>query len=212
MRPPSPSSSSTGIAALVWLGPPDEEQLRAASRAGRADRRGQRRGDGALRAGGRPRPRAAGPGVPGRRRSPRRSPRRLGEDGTALAARLPVLRAAVCKHLIAHFSRRNAVIAAAIFIPGVDMPVLTLNQARLVLRIALAYGQEVDRAGPPSCSASSAPASVSAPSRVSCSTSSRSPAGPSRAASPTRARRRSARPPSATSKRARSVRSVRSGS
>jgi uncharacterized protein (DUF697 family) len=71
--------------------------------------------------------------------------RRLGEDGTALAARLPVLRAAVCKHLIDHFAKRNAVIAAAIFIPGVDMPVLTLNQARLVLRIALAYGQQIDR-------------------------------------------------------------------
>ena len=27
------------------------------------------------------------------------------------------------------------------FIPGVDLPVLTLNQARLVLRIALAHGQ-----------------------------------------------------------------------
>ena len=32
-------------------------------------------------------------------------------------------------------------IAAAVFVPGVDMPVLTLNQARLVLRIALAHGE-----------------------------------------------------------------------
>jgi uncharacterized protein (DUF697 family) len=70
--------------------------------------------------------------------------RRLGEDGTSLAARLPVLRGAVCSELIRSFSRRNALVAAAVFIPGVDMPVLTLNQARLVLRIALAYGQEVD--------------------------------------------------------------------
>jgi uncharacterized protein (DUF697 family) len=69
---------------------------------------------------------------------------KLGEDGTALAARLPVVRAAVCNHLIAAFSKRNAMIAAAVFIPGVDMPLLTLNQARLVLRIALAYGQTVD--------------------------------------------------------------------
>jgi uncharacterized protein (DUF697 family) len=58
---------------------------------------------------------------------------------------LPVLRRAVCSHLIAHFARRNAVIAVAVFIPGVDMPVLTLNQIRLVLRIGLAYGQEIDR-------------------------------------------------------------------
>jgi uncharacterized protein (DUF697 family) len=31
-----------------------------------------------------------------------------------------------------------------VFVPGVDLPVLTLNQIRLVLRIALAYGQELD--------------------------------------------------------------------
>ena len=70
---------------------------------------------------------------------------RLGENGTALAARLPVLRPAVCRHLISQFSKKNALVAAAIFIPGVDMPVLTLNQIRLVLRIALAYGEEIDR-------------------------------------------------------------------
>ena len=71
--------------------------------------------------------------------------RRLGEDGTSLAARLPVLRGAVCEELIRTFSKRNAIIAAAVFVPGVDMPVLTINQARLVLRIGLAYGQPVDK-------------------------------------------------------------------
>ena len=70
--------------------------------------------------------------------------RRLGEDGTALAAKLPVLRPAVCAELIRAFSKRNALVSAAIFVPGVDMPVLTLNQVRLVARIALAYGQELD--------------------------------------------------------------------
>ncbi len=69
---------------------------------------------------------------------------RLGENGTALAARLPVLRPAVCERLIATYSRRNALVAAAVFVPGVDLPVLTLNQIRLVLRIALAYGAELD--------------------------------------------------------------------
>lgn len=69
---------------------------------------------------------------------------KLGESGTALAARLPVLRGAVCDELIEAASRRNAIIAAAVFIPGVDMPVLTLNQARLVLRLALAHGERVD--------------------------------------------------------------------
>jgi uncharacterized protein (DUF697 family) len=70
--------------------------------------------------------------------------RKLGEDGTSLAARLPVFRRAVCEALIASFSKRNGLIAAAVFVPGVDMPVLTLNQIRLVLRIGLAYGVELD--------------------------------------------------------------------
>jgi uncharacterized protein (DUF697 family) len=71
--------------------------------------------------------------------------RKLGEDGTALAARLPVLRPAVCRELIRTFARKNAVVSAAVFVPGVDMPLLTLNQIRLVLRIALAYGRPIDR-------------------------------------------------------------------
>jgi uncharacterized protein (DUF697 family) len=70
--------------------------------------------------------------------------KRLGEGGTALAGRLPVLRDAVVDELIRSAAKRNALIAAAIFLPGVDMPVLTLNQIRLVLRIAIAYGQTVD--------------------------------------------------------------------
>ena len=70
--------------------------------------------------------------------------RRLGEAATPLAARLPVLRDAVCTQLIESFARRNALTAAALFVPGADLPILTLNQARLVLRIASAYGAEID--------------------------------------------------------------------
>ncbi len=62
----------------------------------------------------------------------------------ALAARLPALRRGVVEALIARVARQNAAIAAAVFIPGVDFPVLTLNQLRLVLRIAAAYGEEID--------------------------------------------------------------------
>jgi uncharacterized protein (DUF697 family) len=71
--------------------------------------------------------------------------RRLGEAATPLAARLPVLRDAVCAHLVESFARRNAITAAAVFVPGADLPILTLSQARLVLRIASAYGAEIDR-------------------------------------------------------------------
>ena len=71
--------------------------------------------------------------------------RRLGEAATPLAARLPVLRDAVCAHLVESFARRNAITAAAVFVPGADLPILTLSQARLVLRIASAHGAEIDR-------------------------------------------------------------------
>jgi uncharacterized protein (DUF697 family) len=69
---------------------------------------------------------------------------RLGDAAIPLAARLPVLRDPVCDALVARFSKKNAVIAAAVFIPGVDLPILTLNELRLVTRIALAHGAELD--------------------------------------------------------------------
>jgi uncharacterized protein (DUF697 family) len=70
---------------------------------------------------------------------------RLGEAGAPLAARLPVLRRAVSEQLVASFSRKNALVAAAVFVPGADLPLLTLNQLRLVLRLAQAHGEEVGR-------------------------------------------------------------------
>jgi uncharacterized protein (DUF697 family) len=70
---------------------------------------------------------------------------KIDEEATQLAARLPVLRRGVVEALIARVSRQNGVVGAATFVPGVDFPVLTLNQLRLVLRIAQAYGQQVDR-------------------------------------------------------------------
>jgi uncharacterized protein (DUF697 family) len=75
----------------------------------------------------------------------KRLARALGEAGTPLAARLPVLRRPVCEELIRKFSRQNALVGVAFFLPGADLPVLTLNQIRLVLRIADAYGFEIDR-------------------------------------------------------------------
>jgi uncharacterized protein (DUF697 family) len=71
--------------------------------------------------------------------------RALGEQATPLAARLPVLRNAVSAELVRRFSLQNAVIGAALFIPGADMPVLTLNEIRLLLRIADAHGFELGK-------------------------------------------------------------------
>jgi uncharacterized protein (DUF697 family) len=70
---------------------------------------------------------------------------RLGEAGTSLAARAPVLREAVCEGLIERFSRQNGIVGAAFFVPGTDFAVLTLNQVRLVLRLAAAHGVEIDQ-------------------------------------------------------------------
>lgn len=70
---------------------------------------------------------------------------RAGESAYVLSAKLPALRRAVCEDIVRSFSRQNGVLAAAIFIPGADLPILTLNQIRMVLRIAAAYGQKIDR-------------------------------------------------------------------
>ena len=67
----------------------------------------------------------------------------LGEEGSGLAARLPVLREAVVTYLVERFARQNGVVGAVVFIPGADFPVMTLNQIRMVLRIAHAHGVEV---------------------------------------------------------------------
>lgn len=69
---------------------------------------------------------------------------RLGEEATSLAAGIPVLRDPVVEALIERFSRQNGIIGAAVFVPGADFAVLTLNQLRLVLRLAAAYGVDVD--------------------------------------------------------------------
>jgi uncharacterized protein (DUF697 family) len=70
--------------------------------------------------------------------------RRLGEDAAPLAARVPLLRRAVADRLVASFSLRNAIVGAAVFVRGADLPVLALNELRLVLRLEQAYGLQVD--------------------------------------------------------------------
>jgi uncharacterized protein (DUF697 family) len=70
---------------------------------------------------------------------------RAGERSHHLAARIPAIRPAVVDQIVRHFSRQNGVLGVAIFIPGADFPVLTLNQIRMVLRIATAHGEELDR-------------------------------------------------------------------
>jgi uncharacterized protein (DUF697 family) len=69
---------------------------------------------------------------------------RLGEEAAPLAAHVPLLRRAVAEQLVAAFARKNGIIGAAVFVPGADLPLLALNELRLLLRLEQAYGLEID--------------------------------------------------------------------
>jgi uncharacterized protein (DUF697 family) len=135
---------TTDAAALVWIGDADGERLRAASRAkipivavSEAATLPYVLADDIVRV-------PPGQGFPVERIAEVLA-RRLDDEGLSLAARLPVLRRAVTDRLISAASRRNGLIGVAVFVPGVDMPILTFNQLRMVLRIALAHGEGIDR-------------------------------------------------------------------
>ncbi|CAB4703436.1 MAG: hypothetical protein F2663_07460 [Actinobacteria bacterium] len=134
-----------GAAVLVWLGEPDEDRLRAAFRARvpiiavtEADSVPYVLDTSIVRV-------ERGSGLPVEAVAAKIA-HILGDDGAALGAALPVLREPVLDEMIRRASVRNATIAAAVWIPGVDFPILTLNQLRLVLRIAGVYGHEVGTA------------------------------------------------------------------
>ncbi len=66
----------------------------------------------------------------------------------ALAAALPAVRRTYCDHVVLTNAAQNGAIGVVIIIPGADMPAMTANQIRMVLKIAHAYGEELglDRA------------------------------------------------------------------
>ncbi len=66
-----------------------------------------------------------------------------GDGAVALAAQLPVLREEAVRQLIRKTAIQNAVVGCLFIIPGADMPVMTLNEARMILRIAAAHGEPV---------------------------------------------------------------------
>lgn len=71
-----------------------------------------------------------------------------GDGAAKLAVELPALRRAFCDRVILANAAQNAVIGALVFLPGADMPAMTANQIRMVLKIAAAHGEELgfDRA------------------------------------------------------------------
>lgn len=66
---------------------------------------------------------------------------RLTGKRIALAANFGFVRRAVAEEAVKSTSFQNAVIGGVAFIPGADMPLMTANQAKMVLQIAAAYGQ-----------------------------------------------------------------------
>ena len=59
----------------------------------------------------------------------------------AFALAFPFARRPLAMDAVQSTSVQNAGIGAVLFIPGADMPVMTLNQAKMLLQIAAAYGQ-----------------------------------------------------------------------
>lgn len=62
----------------------------------------------------------------------------------AFAMAFPFVRRPLADDSITATSIQNAAVGFVPFIPGADMPIMTLNQIKMVLQIATAYGQPVD--------------------------------------------------------------------
>lgn len=62
----------------------------------------------------------------------------------ALGTSFPVFREAVADKIISSTSRQNGLVGFLVFLPGADFPVLTMNQAKMVLSLAVLYGEEIN--------------------------------------------------------------------
>ena len=67
------------------------------------------------------------------------------EKKLAMAIAFPFMRRALAKDSVQATSLQNAGIGLVPLIPGADLPILTLNQAKMVLQIAAAYGHAMDK-------------------------------------------------------------------
>jgi uncharacterized protein (DUF697 family) len=68
-----------------------------------------------------------------------------GDHVVALGRRYPALRTQAARRVVYRAAAQNALIGATFFVPGADMPAMTLNQARMMLSLAGIYGVEIDR-------------------------------------------------------------------
>lgn len=66
---------------------------------------------------------------------------RAGSKRLALAANFAFVRRAVAEESVKATAFQNGVIGGVAILPGADMPLMTANQAKMVLQIAAAYGE-----------------------------------------------------------------------
>ena len=71
-----------------------------------------------------------------------------GDGAGSLAQLLPSIRRTYCDHVVLTNAGQNGIIGVVVIIPGADMPAMTANQIRMILKISAAYGEDVglDRA------------------------------------------------------------------
>lgn len=66
-----------------------------------------------------------------------------GDHAVPLGRHFPVLRSLAARKVINKTARQNGIVGAAFIIPGTDMPVMTVNQIKMVLSVAAIYGEEI---------------------------------------------------------------------
>ncbi len=67
----------------------------------------------------------------------------LGHKRLALAGNFEFLRRAVAEDAVRTTAWQNGLVGAVALIPGADMPIMTANQAKMLLQIAAAYGEHL---------------------------------------------------------------------
>jgi uncharacterized protein (DUF697 family) len=72
--------------------------------------------------------------------------RNLPKERLTFGRAYPFMRAPIALEVIYDTAFANSIIAAAFFIPGADLPVLTANQVRMVIQLASLYGLELGTA------------------------------------------------------------------
>jgi uncharacterized protein (DUF697 family) len=68
-----------------------------------------------------------------------------GDHVVAIGRRYPAVRVAAAQRVMSRTAVQNGLVGLAFFIPGADMPVMTLNQLKMVLSIASLYGEEIGK-------------------------------------------------------------------